>query len=300
MIIASATCICVNMFIIISGYFGIKLRFSSIVRLCLQLVMIYVPFYLIGCCIPSLLPSNFEVRSFLLQFFVISNGGYFIQCYFMLMILSPVLNSFVEKYGKACIKWVVVFFLLEAWFSCVMNVENLGYNRGYSLIHFTVLYMIARCIKLYEDEIIKVKPIVYVLGYILCTGLICLMYIGGISFARAFSNPVVVCSAVFSFLPFLYRPFYNKTVNWIAGGTLAVYVIQVTHPVLHLLRVFDTWALDTYRYPIYLILVAFSIFIVFFSSVLYGRMCLSLITPIVQRLNNKMDLFGYASRKYKA
>lgn len=34
-VIEAATCICVNMFLLISGYFGIKFKKSSVLRLCL-------------------------------------------------------------------------------------------------------------------------------------------------------------------------------------------------------------------------------------------------------------------------
>lgn len=47
MIIEALTCICVNMFLIISGYFGIRLKFTSVIRLCLLLALIYIPFYIV-------------------------------------------------------------------------------------------------------------------------------------------------------------------------------------------------------------------------------------------------------------
>ena len=47
MIIEASTIICVNMFLIISGYFGIRLKLISVIRLCLLLVLIYVPFYVV-------------------------------------------------------------------------------------------------------------------------------------------------------------------------------------------------------------------------------------------------------------
>lgn len=48
-LIEACTCICVNMFIIISGYFGIRLKFQSVLRICLLLFSIHVPFYIIDC-----------------------------------------------------------------------------------------------------------------------------------------------------------------------------------------------------------------------------------------------------------
>lgn len=290
MIISAATVICVNMFILISGYFGIKLKLQSIIRLCLLLLLIYVPFYLIRC----LVTHDFTIASFIEKFFVISNAGYFIQCYFMLMILSPVLNAFIEKYGRNSLKWVLVFLVLEVWFSCVMNIEALGYNQGYSVIHFVLIYLIARCIKLYESKLFRIKRSIWIWGYIACTFIICFMYMGGIKCCWDYSNPIVILSSICTFLPFLYKRYYNKSINWIAGGTLAVYIIQVTNPVHHILQVLDNHLLNSFSYPVYLVLGFIVILLTFSGSVIYGKICDFAINPIIRRIERKVNgVFDY-------
>lgn len=166
-----------------------------------------------------------------------------------------------------------------------MNVEPLGYNSGYSVIHFVLMYMIARCIKLYESELLRVKSIVWISGYIICTILICVLYLMGIKWCWDYSNPIVVLSSVCTFIPFLYKTYYNSIVNWVARGTLAVYIIQVTNPVLHVLRDVDNYLLNTYSYPIYLGLVLAVIIVTFSGSVLYGNFCNFIIKPVLQKFN---------------
>lgn len=141
MIIEAATIICVNMFILISGYFGIKLRLSSVIKLCLLLALIYVPFYIWATIV---LDWAFSVTSLIGRLFVVSSAGYFIQSYIMLMFFSPVLNAFVEKYGEKVLPWTIVFIAIEFWFDCVRDIENFGFNGGYSIIHFVLVYMVAR------------------------------------------------------------------------------------------------------------------------------------------------------------
>ena len=111
MVLEALSIICVNMFVIISGYFGIKLKLSSIIKLYIYLALIYVPLYLVR----FVSTHEFILSDFLEKCFVISYAGYFIQCYFMLMILSPVLNAFIDKNGKNSLKWVIVFWALEFW-----------------------------------------------------------------------------------------------------------------------------------------------------------------------------------------
>lgn len=268
-VIEALSIICVNMFVIISGYFGIKLKLSSIVKLYVYLALIYIPLYLFR----YVSTHEFVFADFLEKCFVISYAGYFIQCYFMLMILSPVLNSFIEKYGRDSLKWVLVFWVLEFWFSCIMGVEELGYNRGYSVIHFVLIYMIARCIKLYEEDIKKMSQWVWVLGYLLSTIVIVLSHILGINWCWDYSNPVVVLSSVCSFLPFLYKTYHNKVINWIASGTLAVYIIHVTYNIRSFLQRVDCNLLETNSYPMYLMIIMGVILITFVGLVLYGIVC---------------------------
>ena len=80
---------------------------------------------------------------------------------------------------RDCLKWVLVFWGLEFWFDCIMEVEELGYNRGFSVIHFVLMYMIARCIKLYENDIKKIRPMIWVLGYLFLTLVIIVSHIIG-------------------------------------------------------------------------------------------------------------------------
>ena len=285
MIISALSIICVNMFVIISGYFGIRLKLSSVVKLYVYLALIYIPLYLLR----FISSYEFVFIDFLDRCFVISYAGYFIQCYFMLMILSPVLNAFIEKYGKRCFKWVLLFFVLEFWFSCIMEVEELGYNRGYSVIHFILMYMIARCIRLYEDCIKKINQGVWILGYLLSTIFIIICFVADIRWCWDYSNPIVVFSSVCSFLPFLYKTYYNRFINWVASGTLAVYIIHVTNHFHTILGNVDRTLLETKSYPMYLVMILGVIFITFIASALYGIVCNSISNRVVKGLDKKTN-----------
>lgn len=290
MIISALSIICVNMFVIISGYFGIRLKLSSILKLCIYLALIYIPLYIVKC----INDHEFVLTDFIERCFVISYAGYFIQCYFMLMILSPVINAFIDKYGRDSLKWVLLFWGLEFWFDCIMEVEELGYNRGYSVIHFVLMYMIARCIKLYEGDVKKINQWVWLLGYLLSTIVIVICHIIGIVWCWNYSNPIVVFSTVCSFLPFLYKTYFNKVINWIASGTLAVYIIHVTYYIRSSLQRVDCNLLDTNDYPMYLIKIIIVILIVFVVSVLCGVVCNYISNRLVIGINRRTkELFDF-------
>ena len=283
MIIEAFSIICVNMFVIISGYFGIRLRLSSILKLCIYLALIYIPLYFVKC----ISDNEFVLTDFLERCFVISYAGYFIQCYFMLMILSPVLNAFIEKFGRDSLKWVLLFWGMEFWFGCIMDVEELGYNQGYSVIHFVLMYLIARCIKLYEDDIKKIKLWAWVLGYLLSTIVIIISFMAGVKWCWNYSSPIVVFSSICTFLPFLYKTFHNKVINWIASGTLAVYIIHVTNRIQTILETMDRNLLNTKSYPMYLILISVVVIITFIVSALYGIVCNYISSRVTKNIDKR-------------
>ena len=284
MIIEALTCICVNMFLIISGYFGIRLKLTSVLRLCLLLVFIYVPFYIVEV----LVGGAFSIKSLLGCFFVISRSGYFIQGYLMLMFFSPVLNAFIEKHGRQILPWTLCFVVIEFWFETVRGIENFGFNKGYSIIYFVLMYMIARCIALNKEKLLTLPMKCYVLGYLFCTIIICFMYVGGLECSFAYSNPIVIVSSICSFVPFMYRDWHNRLVNWVAGGTLAVYIIQVREPAYSLLVKIDNYFLNNYSYSHYLLLCGLVILLTFVFCVAYQKACEKIVNPVIEKLPNSI------------
>lgn len=159
-LIESFSCVCVNCFLVISGYYGIKFKYRSVWNMFVLLLSIYVPF----CIVQMLYAGDFNVKQLLLSFFAFSRESYFVQCYLMLTFLSPVLNSFIEKYNRHILKYVFVFWGIEIYFECLRGNESLGFNDGYSVIHFILIYMLGRCLFLYRDKVLKINRNCYLGG----------------------------------------------------------------------------------------------------------------------------------------
>ena len=280
-VIESFTCICVNMFLIISGFFGMKLKWHSILRMCLLLASVHIPFYVVDCLFFS---EQFEIKTFFRKFLVISNGGYFIQCYLMLMFLSPVLNSYIEKYSKSGLYWCVLFLVAEFWFDCITHAEHFGFNHGFSVIHFVLVYVIARYLNLYQDVLLQYRRVYWVISYVFCSVAILVMYISDVNYVWQYSNPLIVISAICSFMPFLYRRYVNSRINWIAKSTLAVYIMHVTVPFYYLVVRYDKYILCNYDYPVYLLLALVGVMSIFIVGILYDKVQLIFTNPIYNLL----------------
>lgn len=162
-------------------------------------------------------------------------------------------------------------------------------EEGYSLFHFVMMYMLARTAYMYKDRIMDVKKQWWILGYFVCAALVCLMHFTPYKHNWAYSNPVVIMESFMLFFPFLYFTFHNRFINWIAGGTLAVYIIQVTNPVLGWLFKYDQYALANLPYTTYLLLF-FLFSIVFFAAcLLYNKAIHRLLNPILNPIKNNLE-----------
>jgi hypothetical protein len=280
-LICSATCICVNMFLVISGFFGMKFKLESVIKIGLTLFFIHIPCTLVI----SIYKNDFAIVHLIDQLFVLSNSGYFIQCYLMLMFFSPVLNSFIESKGKNILPWVLSFCFIEFYFGCVRDVEELGFNRGFSVIHFILMYMVARCLYLYKDDILKLKRWKWVAFYCITVLINYTLDYSGVSWAYHYSNPMVVLSSVCIFVPFLYKSYTNRKINKIAQSTLTVYILCVIPPLQTTLIYIDGYMLTNYSYVIYLLSAVPILCIAFVFSVCYDRIIRLLSNPLLYKIS---------------
>ncbi len=282
--ICAMTSMCVNMFILISGYFGLKLKVESFVKLYLILLAAYVPCYIVT----AFLINDFKIGDFIFQFFVFSRGGYFIQCYALLIFVSPLLNMFVENGGrKYVLRWVIALVIIEFWFDCIMNISELGISHGYSPFHFVTMYLIGRCVFFNKQFLVSIETFKWIASYVVMVVVILILYMCGISWYHEYSNPLVIACAICTFVPFLKKTFYNKHINWIAGSSLMVYVLQVTVPTQTALIRIDNYLLANYSYPIYFALSIVFIMLSFLLFVFYDKIAHYIVDPIMIKIVNR-------------
>lgn len=223
--------VAVNVFIMISGWFGIKFTFRG-----LYCYMVQVLFFTLFCYAISLVFSiqQFSFRGLVTEGFMLGSRNYwFVRCYLLLYILSPVLNIFCEYVSRAKFKaFLVVFFTSQCLFSWVFPTLIEEYNQGLSTISFLGLYLLARYIRLHNPNISKYSIKLDLLIYsILSLSLSAIAYFshGGIVSMIGFfsySSPFVIIASLYLLLAFTKFHFYNKVINWIASSTFAVYLLH--------------------------------------------------------------------------
>lgn len=286
LIIQSLSVVCVNCFLIISGWYGLKLKFTSVWKMWVLLFSIYVPFYLFNCIFGS---TEFSIVSLGVRMLAFPCESYFVQNYLMLLFISPVLNAFIEKEKSHLTIYALALFAIEVVMESVFQNKCLYIENGYSLFHFVTMYMLARSISLHKEKILSIRKRWWIIFYFICATLLCLLHFTPYEHTWAYSNPIVVIESFMLFLPFIYITFYNKIINWIASSAFAVYLIQVTNPVGGFLFEFDKYVLSNFSYSTYIVIMFGFIWVFFFICIVYNKITLKILIPITNPLYKYLE-----------
>ncbi len=241
----------VNIFILISGYFGIDFKVKKVFYLLFLCFFAVVPvsgvLYFMGYC------SDYSLMGLLSSFDFI--GAYwFILAYLVLLAFSPVLNQFVSTIvvncaggGKAVfirslIKYLLPIYLLVGLLGQMPHYIGIEAHGGYSAIWFLFLYIVGRYLYYGGVKLWSTKGMILVLAVCLCCEAFVLLVLG---FRGAnYNNPFILISSISIFLFFAKFHFYNKVVNTIASSAIMVYLIN-DHPVLS--RLFHDQLISLYE-----------------------------------------------------
>lgn len=223
--------IAVNCFVLISGYYGIRLKWKSVLNLYLTCA-----FYgLIAYCI-HLHVDNAHVGFSLLKssVFIFSNcKWWFISAYIILMLFAPLLNSAIEHFSRKQHVWCIVLFtILQIYLGYGWH-SDLCDDSGFHFLNFIYLYLIGQYIARYVSvDFINKHRWKWLAIYILCS--LCWAGISIISSKNdiplwhpyAYNNPIVIISALAFFCFMSSFHFHSKVINWLASSALAVYLVQ--------------------------------------------------------------------------
>ena len=109
----------VNIFILISGYFGIRLSLEKVLKLDIPVIFYSVVLFLIL--------GSFSLGGTLTATFpILSKEYWFLTSYFLLMLVSPLLNAIIESRSQGELKMLIV---IENTYICKFDIMLL--NRSY-------------------------------------------------------------------------------------------------------------------------------------------------------------------------
>lgn len=238
-LIQGLTIVAVNVFVIISGWFGIKPSLEKLLSFLFQ-----VFFFTLGIPVVYGLFTGWDhiSASTIIKGLLITKGFWFIKSYMLLFILSPVLNSFSEKASKREFLTVILGFLaFQTIYGWSDSAPEFAY--GYSTLSFAWLYLTARFLRKFPLKISHSRGICLCI-YLTSALLVAMMaYVvarweiypkHGMSLVFSYINPLITLGAFALFFTFEnIKGFRSSFVNWVAVSSLAVYVIHTSSIVWH-------------------------------------------------------------------
>lgn len=221
--IESLTAVCVNSFILLSGWFGINFSLKRLFSFCFQVIFITIIVMLVFH------DGRITIKDWIDT--ITLNHYWFVKAYIFLFIVSPALNLFAQKSDKKTYTLVLVcFFVFQTVFGYIYN--SPWYDDGYSPLPFIGLYLWAQFIRRFIQPWDKKYDILGYLGISLIITALSLLLIfrfktGGRMFN--YTSPLIIASSTFFVLFFSKLKFQSRIINWIAISSVAAYLIHL-HP----------------------------------------------------------------------
>lgn len=280
-----STSICaVNVFIMISGYFGIKWKFRSFFNLIFQLL--FYSFAVYGVCVVlGIFP--FEISSFLSCFKATNNSWGFITCYLGIYLMAPLLNAFVLQSSTRGL----FIYLLCLFMGCNFLIPAYSGILNYFLVYLIGGWMNkSQAVQTFKLPAAKcywiVTLLIFGLSYCLYRYLhfdavrMCTFFLG-----YSYNSPFIILQAMFLFLVFGRIQLQSRFVNWCAVSCLSIFLIHM-HPAIKNIGYYhfteSLYALPFLQHAGVLILLVAGIFMgsilidkirIYLSNVTYNLIC---------------------------
>lgn len=285
--------ICVNVFVLISGWFGIRPNVRGGLSLLFQVFFYHILFIVLFLCIGETVSLTQ-----ILEGFYFGKPYWFVISYLILYALSPVLNAFIESSTPRIYASVLIaFFLMEFIYGWITNLA--AFNSGYTTISFIGLYLLAQFVRRYSCKLLSLSAykcfLLYILFSILPVGIFFLT--GHRCNMIAYSSPFVILSSLFFFLAFNQMRISSKVINYLACSSLSIYLIHL-HPLIykHFINLMRTTyeVLGGCLYVIFVLMfaVCFGMFCVLLDKariLSWNYLCSHIVNKVLLRFNKLID-----------
>lgn len=217
----------VNVFVLISAYFMVnsKFKIKKIILLWIQVLTFSVISYLIASLI---IYNNFSFRSLIKCFFpIICNKYWFFTSYFLLILISPLLNKILHNSTKKELYITCLLLFLITCFSSYCGIGHItNLNAGYSFLWFVVLYIFTGTLKLYPLKLKKLYIFIIYISSVIITWIAAVIGFNALQYI----SPLVIVSSISIFLLFeninIKNIFIHNSICFISSLTFGIYLFQ--------------------------------------------------------------------------
>lgn len=153
----------VSLFILISGYFGIRTSAKKIFSFWIRVLFCSI----LSCIIVALINGSVSLRTIVTSLMpIVSNKYWFATSYLVLMLFAPILNKAAVSLSQTSLKTVIIYCLI--FFSiiptfCFFTIPG----SGKGILHFIMMYMMGRYIALHMHDVKATKKTLVLLSLVL-------------------------------------------------------------------------------------------------------------------------------------
>lgn len=269
--------VAVILFVLISGYFGIKLTVKGLTHFLALVFIIYTPLQIFDIAIDVTQQSSYiDVigggKSLIYSFFFVSKSPYwFVRCYLWLMLISPMVNSFISNNSRR----QLYLLLVTGFMTIYMGLINS--SDGKNVVYFIFLYSLGTALRQHIERIRKIKTNFFSICYVALN--INIIFAGCYIYESdsyslfehlfyPYTSIGLILNAVLLFILTTRITFSSIVINKFATGCFAMYIIHQHGLILHRLigpvvNIIDSYTHD--KLILFVMYVLFSLLIMILS-----------------------------------
>lgn len=236
----SSCIIAVNLFVLVSGYFGIRTTVRRMLKFMYMCVFYCFGIYLLFYCLNKIAGIGPEVSEIdLLMALVPGQEFWFARSYILLMIFAPLLEKVIATSSTRWLALFVMMYFTFQFFTNGLTQSNfsIDFCDGFSAMAFLGLYLAGSLLRRLGPSITIGTKRCFRL-YLLLAIIVSIQILRGVLQLHPFvlnvvqyNSPWVILMAVIFFIPFTRFRFTSRAVNFLAASAFAVYLIH-EHPLL--------------------------------------------------------------------
>lgn len=220
----------VSMFVLISGYFGIKTNIRKIV----SIEMVTVFYALLSLVAQYFVGQTISIKDIFYSCFPVSSKMYwYITAYMLMMIFADYINLLPEKLDKKRFQRLILIMLLV--FSVLPSILQIHVmnDSGKGVLNMLLIYLIGRYIRKYDLEVKdEFKPVgiaILLLGIEFALNYSLSMLKGGVGVYAPFARDCSIFIVALSVLIFLLVKkvhVSSSLINILAKNVIGVYLLE--------------------------------------------------------------------------
>ena len=225
----------VNLFILISGYYGIRVRWKSFLLLLVTVMFFIVVDTVCDRSLTWMENGNVDLSDLLIlcvEMFRPFTRWWFISCYVMLYMFAPLVNIGLQSSTSRQLRVIVAMAFCYNVYAALSYDYASSYGR--MLPQFVMLYIIGYWIKV--EKPFKSVPVAWLIVIVVASSLLngCLLQLlpepyrvkYSVIYSVHYANVLCLVGSVAIFLIFTRFSFRSRFVNSVAGASLGCYLLQ--------------------------------------------------------------------------